>query len=107
MIFEQLDVVFADRSRKQLAEVCRGIEHVLGRNNLAGIDDSADPYFVQIRMVFDQFLEIDGVDQGSLAIGISVDLYGLFDQRQRRAGAQARGGNTLVALPSGSQLENS
>ena len=66
---------------------------------MAGINDSADPYFVQIRMVFDQFLEIDGVDQGPLTIGISVDLYGLFDQRQRRSGAQACGGNTLVRLP--------
>ena len=50
-------------------------------------------------MVFDQFLEIDGVDQGSFTIDISVDLYGLFDQRQRRASTQTCGGNTLVALP--------
>ena len=91
VIFEQLDIIFAHRGREQLAEICRRIQHVLWRENLAGVDDSADPYLIErvmrrMMVVFQQVLEIDRILQGSFAIGFAVDLYGLFDERQRRAG---------------------
>ena len=45
VIFEQLDVILADRCCKQLAEICQGIMKVFWFADLLRIDDPADPYF--------------------------------------------------------------
>jgi hypothetical protein len=54
------------------------------------VDNPAYPYFVQIVrviMLFEQGLEVDRINQRSLAIGDAVYLYGLFDKRKRRTRA--------------------
>jgi len=61
---------------------------VFWRANLVGVDDSTDPYLIErvvrgMMVVFQQVLEIDRILQGSFAIGFAVDLYRLFDERQR------------------------
>src|SRR6266567_837678 len=81
VVFEQLDVIFADGRRKQLAEICQGIMKVFWFANLLRIDNPAHPYFVElIPMLLDQALEIDGIDQRSFAVCIFADLYRLLDE---------------------------
>jgi hypothetical protein len=45
---EQLDVIFANGCTKQLAKIGQRIMQVSGRENLAWIDDPADPDLIQI-----------------------------------------------------------
>src|SRR5262249_47554661 len=91
MKLEQPDIVFADRRREHLATIRQRVVHVSGLADLAHVDDSIDPNFLDriIRMivVLEQALEVDGIDQGSFAISLAVDLYGLLDEWQSRTGA--------------------
>jgi hypothetical protein len=103
LAWEQLHIVFAHRCGKQLAQIGQRVMQVSWRANLVGVDDSTDPYLIEgvvrrMMVVFQQVLEIDRILQGSFAIGFAVDLYGLFDERQRRAGTQALRGNPFVSV---------
>src|SRR5882672_6381384 len=46
VVFEELDVIFANGRRKQLAQVCQGIMKVVRSADLLRIDDPAHPYFL-------------------------------------------------------------
>ena len=87
VILEQLDVVLADGRGKQLAKVGQRIVKVFRFADLLGIDDPAYPYLIEIGMLFEQGLEIDGVDQRAFAICHALDGDGLLDERQRRTRA--------------------
>ena len=61
-------------------------------SDLLGIDDAADPYFVNVKrcpsyLEVDQALEVDRIDQGPFAVGGFADLYGFFDEGQSRTRA--------------------
>ena len=91
MVFEQLDIVFANGRCKQLAEICQGIMKVFRFADLLRIDNPAHPYFVELsRMLLDQAFEIDGIDQSAFAVCIFIDLYRFLDERKRRTRAQSR-----------------
>src|SRR5208283_3681657 len=52
MIFEQLDIILADRGREQLAKVAQGVVQVSWPPNLVGVNDPVDPDFLQFEVVF-------------------------------------------------------
>ena len=87
MIPEQVDVIRADCCTKQLTQISQRVMQVVGRTNLVGVDNPADPDLLQIRMILQEVLEIDGVDQGSFAIRISIHFHGSLDVGQGRTGA--------------------
>jgi hypothetical protein len=72
MILEQPDVVFTDRCREQLAKIAERVMQVLGLAHLLRIDDPADPDFLKIGVVLQQAFEVNGIDQRSFTIGVSV-----------------------------------
>ena len=46
VVFEQLDVIFANGRCKQLAKICQGIMKIFRFADLLRIDNPAHPYFV-------------------------------------------------------------
>ena len=95
MIFEQANIIVPHGRREKHAEIAQGVIDVLRRVDMLEVNDLADPDFVEgvglLVMIFQQVLEVDGIDKRSLAILRPVlKSNRLFDIRQRRTGAERR-----------------
>ena len=91
VVLEQLDVVFAGRGREQHHQIVQRVVKVLGLAHLLDVQDAADPDLVQVGVVLQQILEIDGIDGSAFAIGLAVDNHRFLDIGQCRARAQRLG----------------
>jgi len=100
VILEQPNVVVADGRREQHAEIAKGVADIPRRIDLFEIHDLADPDLFDVFVVFDQILEVDGIDERAFAIlGSVLEPDRFFDVRKCRASAERMRVDQLI-LPS-------